>query len=167
MNLIIRPATPEDASKIAGFNVALARETEQCAINRRLVGAGVRTLLAEPRHGFYIVAATGKKIVGMALITFEWSEWQNRQWWWLRSVYVDTALRRQGVFSKIYGYIQEMAERQGNVAGIRLYVEKENSAALRSYCKLGLQPNAYRFLESPLPVKKAVSKKIIRRSRKS
>ncbi len=166
MNLIIRSATPEDASKIASFNVALARETEQCALNRRLVGAGVRTVLAEPRHGFYMVADTGKKIVGMALITFEWSDWLNRQWWWLQSVYVDPAVRRQGVFSKIYGYIQEIAEHQGNVAGIRLYVEKENSVALRSYGQLGLQPNAYRFLESPLVEKKSVPRKAVRRTRK-
>ncbi|MEO7933507.1 MAG: GNAT family N-acetyltransferase [Chthoniobacterales bacterium] len=159
MNLVIRPATPEDASKIASFNVALARETEQRTLNRRLVGVGVRTLLGEPKHGFYIVADNGKKIVGMAMITFEWSDWLNRQWWWLQSVYVDPAMRRQGVFSKIHGYIQEMAERQGNVAGIRLYVEKENRAALRSYRKLGLQPKSYRFLENPLPVKKAAPKK--------
>jgi GNAT superfamily N-acetyltransferase len=167
VNLVIRLANVEDAAKIASFNVALARETEQRTLNRRIVGIGVRTLLTEPKHGFYVVADNGKKIVGMALITFEWSDWLNRQWWWLQSVYVDPAMRKQGVFSRIYGYIQELAERQGNVGGIRLYVEKENRTALRTYRSLGLSANSYRFFEVPLVEKKTARKKSVRRSPKS
>jgi len=153
MNLVIRLASPGDAAKIASFNVALARETEGRTLNRRLVGMGVRTLLAESKHGFYVVADNGKKIVGMAMITFEWSDWLNRQWWWLQSVYVDPGFRQKGVFTKVYSYIQERAESEGNVCGIRLYAEKENRQALRTYRSLGLTPNSYRFLESALPEK--------------
>lgn len=164
MNLVIRLATAEDAAKIASFNVALARETEQRTLNRRLVASGVRTLLSEPKHGFYIVADNGKKIVGMSCVTFEWSDWLDRQWWWLQSVYVDQACRKQGIFSRIHGFIVEMAERQGNVAGLRLYVEKDNRPARRTYRSLGLEPSSYRFMENRISenvkkVRKSVSQK--------
>ena len=164
MNLVIRQATATDASRIASFNVALARETEQRTLNRRIVGIGVRTLLAEPSHGFYIVADNGEKIVGMVMVTFEWSDWLNRQWWWLQSVYVDPAMRKRGVFTKIYNYIGEMGERQGNVCGIRLYVEKENRHAQRTYRSLGLNANSYRLMEIPLEEKKAVKKSLRRKA---
>jgi GNAT superfamily N-acetyltransferase len=167
VNLVIRQATVEDATKIASFNVALARETEERTLNRRTVVAGVRTLLAEPKHGFYVVADNGKKVVGMAMITFEWSDWLNRQWWWLQSVYVDPKMRQQGIFGRIYEYIEEMAARQENVCGIRLYVEKENKAGLRTYRSLGLAPRSYRVMESPLLEQNAPAKKSVRRSRKA
>jgi len=151
MNLVIRLANAADAPKIASFNVALARETEGRALNRRLVGVGVRTLLAEPKHGFYVVADNGKKIVGMAMVTFDWSDWLNRQWWWLQSVNVDRQARKQGVFTKIYGFITEMAVERGDVCGIRLYVEKENRPAQRTYRTLGMGVNSYRLMETTLP----------------
>lgn len=159
MNLVIRHATPEDAPAIARFNVALARETEQRTLNRRVVGMGVRAVLSEPHHGFYVVADNGKKIVGMTMVTYEWSDWLNQQWWWLQSVYVDPSLRQRGVFGKIHAYIEELAANAGNVCGIRLYAEKDNRPAHRTYRALGFAPNAYRVFEQLFPKKKASGKR--------
>ena len=166
MNLVIRPATLEDATKIAAFNVALARETEDRTLNRRLVGIGVRALLAEPKYGFYIVADTGKQIVGMLLITYEWSDWLNKMWWWLQSVYVHPSARRQGVFTRLHSFIVERAQDDGHVAGIRLYAEKNNRAALKTYRQFGLKQNTYRFLEGALPAKKSARKVRTARAKK-
>ncbi len=159
MNLVIRPATIEDASKIAAFNVALARETEDRTLNRRVVGIGVRALLAEPKYGFYIVADNGKQIVGMLLITYEWSDWLNKMWWWLQSVYVHPSARRQGIFTRLHSFIVERAQEDGHVAGIRLYAEKDNRAALKTYRQFGLKQNTYRFLEGELPEKPKAARK--------
>ncbi len=150
MNLVIRQAELADAKRIASFNVALARETENLELNPRVVGIGVRTLLKEPPHGFYVVADNGKKIIGMAMVTFEWSDWRNGQWWWLQSVYVDPAFRKQGVFTRIYDYIVELATHQRRVCGIRLYVEKENRLAQRTYRALGLARSGYSLMETAL-----------------
>ena len=154
MNLVIRHATPDDAPAIARFNVALARETERRTLNRRLVALGVRALLNEPHHGFYVVADNGKKIVGMTMITYEWSDWLNRQWWWLQSVYVDPSLRRSGIFGKIHAYIEELAARADNVCGIRLYAEKDNLPAHRTYRSIGLSPSNYGVFEQLFERKK-------------
>ena len=159
MNLVIRPATPDDAEKIAAYNVALARESEGRPLNRRTVLTGVRALLAEPNYGFYIVADTGKKIVGMLLITFEWSDWLNQMWWWLQSVYVEPKARRLGVFTRLHSYIIERAQAEGTVAGIRLYAEKGNKTALKTYAGIGLQKTSYCFLEGELPGNKPGPKK--------
>lgn len=154
MNLIIRHATAADAPAIARFNVALARESESLALSRRIVGAGVKSLLENPAHGFYIVADTGKKIIGMTMITYEWSDWRNKVIWWLQSVYVDPAFRRQGIFSKLYLYIKDLAALDGNVASLRLYAEKDNRAAHRTYRALGMEQSPYRTFEAPLEKRK-------------
>jgi ribosomal protein S18 acetylase RimI-like enzyme len=55
--------------------------------------------------------------------------------------------RRRGVFKALLDHLLASAKRQGNVAGLRLYVEKHNDAALKTYRRLGLQETHYQVLE--------------------
>lgn len=32
------------------------------------------------------------------LVTFEWSDWRNAQYWWIQSLYVVPEHRRKGIF---------------------------------------------------------------------
>jgi hypothetical protein len=52
----IRVATPDDAAMLVDFNAAMARETEAKELLPEVIGAGVRSLLANPASGFYVVA---------------------------------------------------------------------------------------------------------------
>ena len=49
------------------------------------------------------------------MITFEWSDWRNGVFWWIQSVYVDPAWRRQNVFRRMHesrnGHCQDKPER--------------------------------------------------------
>src|SRR6185369_13403462 len=66
---------------------------------------------------------------------------------WIQSVYVRKEARRQGVFSGLYAHVEEMARRDPEVIGLRLYVEEENKAAQETYLRLGMVKTGYFVLE--------------------
>jgi ribosomal protein S18 acetylase RimI-like enzyme len=51
------------------------------------------------------------------------------------------------VFKRLYGHVREMGELDPAIAGFRLYVEKDNTAAQRTYADQGLQPTHYLMFE--------------------
>ena len=89
----------------------------------------------------------GGAVLGQLQITFEWSDWRNGWFWWIQSVYVRSEDRRRGVFRSLYRHVVDLARRDGGVMGIRLYVERENHAAQRTYRDLGMEPTPYLMLE--------------------
>jgi GNAT superfamily N-acetyltransferase len=136
-----------DADVVARFNVELARESENLALDPARVRAGVEALLRDPAKGTYFVAEAEGAVVGQLLITHEWSDWRNGDLWWLQSVYVRPEARRRGVFQALFDHVLANAKRQGDVAGLRLYVEKHNDPALKTYHRLGLQETHYQVME--------------------
>lgn len=147
--LVIRGAGLKDAETIADFNIKMAEETEGKRIEKDVVLEGVKAVLKDPHKGFYLVAETrndSAKIVGQLMITFEWSDWRNKNFWWLQSVYVDKNYRNQRVFSHLYERTIEMA-RQQDVFGLRLYVEKHNKSAKEVYDLLSMTKTSYEVYE--------------------
>ena len=145
----IRSAESRDLESVVTFNAALAWETEARQLEQPLLQAGVQAVLADATKGFYVVMEhlPSGQIIGQLLITFEWSDWRNAVFWWLQSVYVHKEWRRRGVFKKLYEYVLQKAKRQGNVAGLRLYVEQDNAAAQKVYDCAGLTAAPYRMYE--------------------
>lgn len=148
-DLHIRSAESRDMESIVTFNAALAWETEGRRLEQPLLEAGVQAVLADATKGFYVVMEhlPSGQIIGQLSITFEWSDWRSAVFWWLQSVYVHKEWRRRGVFKKLYEYVLQKAERQGNVAGLRLYVEQDNAAAQKVYNRAGLAAAPYRMFE--------------------
>lgn len=145
--LKIRNAAPEDMATLAAFNVAMAQETENKSLNESIVTAGVRQMLSRPDLGFYLVAESSGEVAGCLGITFEWSDWRNGLFWWIQSVYVTPNHRRTGVFRALYDHVTTMAQNQASVCGVRLYVEKENATAQKTYSRLGMSETDYRLFE--------------------
>lgn len=145
--ITVRRATPADVAMLAAFNVAMARETEDKALDEAVVIAGAHQLVSAPGKGFYLVAEAGGSIAGCLGVTFEWSDWRNGLFWWIQSVYVEPAYRRQGVFRSLYERVMELARRETDVCGVRLYVEKENTTAQQTYLRLGMSETGYRLFE--------------------
>src|SRR6476646_5111767 len=73
----IRSATPDDASIIADFNIRMAMETENLALDPSTIFPGVRAVFADPSRGEYFVAEISGNVVGCLMITHEWSDWRN------------------------------------------------------------------------------------------
>ncbi len=150
----IRKAEPRDAGAIAAFNQAMAQETEGKALMPEVIIAGVNALLKNPAWGFYLVAEIDSKTVASLMVTMEWSDWRNGLFWWIQSVYVTPAYRRQGIYRQMYAFVQDLAEQEPNVCGFRLYVERDNTRAQSTYAALGMEESPYRIFEELKPTVK-------------
>jgi ribosomal protein S18 acetylase RimI-like enzyme len=149
--LTIRKAERRDAADIARFNSAMALETEGKVLLPERVNPGVVRLLDDPSLGFYVVAEQAGSVVGSLMITNEWSDWRNGLFWWIQSVYVEADWRRRGVYRRMYDRIRELAQADPAICGFRLYVEKENAVAQRTYAGLGMEPTDYLMYEELRP----------------
>ncbi|KAA0005243.1 MAG: GNAT family N-acetyltransferase, partial [Thermoplasmata archaeon] len=93
--MIVRDAEIDDAEWIAKNNVLLARESENANVEYETTLKGVKEVLKDKNKGFYLVAEKNNKIIGQLLVTYEWSEWRDKQIWWLQSIYVIPSERRR------------------------------------------------------------------------
>ena len=143
----IRQAIPDDAGFVVESNVAMALETEGLVLDPATVKAGVAAVLNNAPLGFYLVAEIGGSPAGQLMVTYEWSDWRNGLFWWIQSVYVRSEFRRQGVYSALHRRVAEMAEAQGGVCGLRLYVEYENTTAQQVYESLDMHRTRYHMYE--------------------
>jgi len=145
--MTIQPATMADAAMIAAYNVALAKESEDLILDPAVVGQGVEAVLRDAAKGVYFGAYEGEKLVGQIMVTYEWSDWRNGNFWWLQSVYVHPDFRSRGVFKSLFAYALEQAQKTPDVCGFRLYVEEHNSRAQEAYHRLGFKYTNYQVLE--------------------
>lgn len=142
----VRKATREDAEAIIYFQLNMAWETEAMRLVPETVTKGVYAVFDDPSRGQYYVAEDEGHRIASLLITYEWSDWRNKNVWWLQSVYVVPEFRRKGVFRKMYSHIKQLAA-ENDVAGLRLYVETNNIGAQKTYEALGMSSEHYNFYE--------------------
>ena len=143
----IRIASFEDANSLVEFNQAMALETEGKQLDAQILQSGVEAVLHDEKKGFYAVAENEGKIVGGLMVTFEWSDWRGRWFWWIQSVYILPEFRGQKIYSRLYEFVKQNAEEKGDVCGFRLYVEKENTNAQKVYEKCGMERSHYLMYE--------------------
>ena len=150
MEFKIREASLHDVEIIAGFNAEMAKETEGKELEFITIAEGIKGLMNKPQYGRYIIAETGGKPVGCLMITYEWTDWRNGLFWWIQSVYVKKEFRSKGIYRAMHEYIRTEATHAENVVGLRLYVEKENSAAMAVYNKMGMKETRYKLFEEEI-----------------
>ena len=152
----VRKAVTGDAPAIAQFNINMAYETEGLNLIPEVINNGVTAIMSHPERGFYLVVETqdpdgNPQIVASLMVTTEWSDWRNGNFWWIQSVYVVEAWRRRGLYSLMYQEVQNLATDEPNVCGFRLYVEHENLIAQQTYQKLGMSTTHYYMYEQLAP----------------
>jgi ribosomal protein S18 acetylase RimI-like enzyme len=145
--LLIRSATLDDAELIADYNAAIALETEHKVLDRVKLFAGVRHAIEHPEVARYFLAEVDGRVAGQLMITTEWSDWRNANFWWIMSVYVHPDFRARGVFKALYRHVEERARADAGVCGLRLYVERENGRAQEVYRRLGMRDAQYAVYE--------------------
>jgi GNAT superfamily N-acetyltransferase len=149
----IRDGLPTDAPIVIDFNSRLARETEGKLLDPAVLGPGVQAVLEDRTLGRYFLAVDEEDhVLGQLMITTEWSDWRNGQFWWIQSVYVREDARGRGIYSALHAHVLAEAARAGNVVGVRLYVEPDNARARRTYARLGME-KTYDLMEQPVPRK--------------
>lgn len=147
----VRAATADDVAWLASCAVELAWETEQRRLDHATVVAGVAAGVADPRRARYFVAdGVDGRPAGSLMLTTEWSDWRNGDWWWIQSVYVEPRHRRGGLYTALHRHVEQVARATPGVLGLRLYVERDNHAALATYARMGMGDGGYVFRESAL-----------------
>jgi len=146
----IRPAHNDDTPLLVQWACAMAMETEHKQLDPDTVHRGIATALAQPQRGRYWLAERSGEPAGTLMVTYEWSDWRAADWWWIQSVYVAPAHRRCGVYAALYQHVRDEAAQTPAVCGLRLYVEKENSTAQRTYQSLGMHDAGYHMYEATL-----------------
>lgn len=146
-SVIFRPAQKSDAKSIQIFQQAMALETENLKLNLEVLEKGVAAVFENAALGEYHVCEVNSEVVGSLLLTHEWSDWRNGTVWWLHSLYFKPEVRGQRLFSKMYSYVQAMAQVRSDIRGIRLYVDHSNEHAQIVYKKLGMRDDHYKLYE--------------------
>ena len=146
----IRRAIVDDAETLARFNEAMAEETEDKTLDPETVRAGVQAVFDTPGPAFYLVAERDGEVVGSLMITTEWSDWRNADFWWIQSVYVRPSARQTGVYTALHREVRRRARKADGVCGLRLYVERDNAAARAAYETRGMSEPPYRMYEEGL-----------------
>jgi ribosomal protein S18 acetylase RimI-like enzyme len=147
LTISVRKATPEDAEFLVHGNAAMALETEHLSLDLDRLRNGVHALFEDASKGVYYIAEAGGRRAGQMMITYEWSDWRNGNFWWIQSVYVLPEYRGRGVFKSLYRHVEGLAKADPGVCGLRLYVENENKRAQATYERVGMKPTVYRMFE--------------------
>ena len=135
-----------DLEPLVRFNLAIAMETEAKQLDAEVLRRGLTTLMENEQLGFYLVAESAGEVIGSLMVTKEWSDWRNGVFWWIQSVYVAAPFRRRGVYRALYEQVQQRAANH-NVCGFRLYVERNNVVAQKTYESMGMHETPYKMYE--------------------
>ena len=143
----IRRGRRKDASNIIDFQIRMAKETEDFALDRPTVEKGVHAVFDDQHKGAYWIAESDNEVVGCLLTVPEWSDWRNGTVLWIHSVYVIPRARRRGIFRMMYETLKTTVEQSADLRGLRLYVERENERAQKTYNAMGMDGNHYKMFE--------------------
>ena len=143
----IRRGRRKDASNIIDFQIRMAKETEDFALDRPTVEKGVHAVFDDQHKGAYWIAESDNEVVGCLLTVPEWSDWRNGTVLWIHSVYVIPRVRRRSIFRMMYETLKTTVEQSADLRGLRLYVERENERAQKTYNAMGMDGNHYKMFE--------------------
>ena len=145
-----RAAGPADLDALVRSTLGNAWESERLRLDETVVRRAVGRLLSDPNKGLAFVVEDAGQVIASLYVTFEWSDWHDAWYWWIQSLFVVPERRGQGVYSKLYAFVQDRARAAGGVRSIRLYVEKDNEHGLRAYRGHGMKETPYLVFEQML-----------------
>lgn len=147
----VRPAQATDAERIAAWVVAVAHESEGVRVDEATVLRGVRSAIADPAHRRYYVAERNGEPVAGCLVTTEWSDWTASWYAWLQSIYIEKEHRGRegGLLEALLDHVHEEMDPRGTRL-VRLYVDAENTRAIKAYERCGYQKTSYLIYEKPV-----------------
>ena len=151
INFVVSRGEVSDIDTIVQFQADMAMESEGCVLDKEKVIKGVTAAMLDDSKGIYWVAKYEGRIIGSLMITREWSDWNNEWYWWIQSVYVTPAYRKQGVYKAMYQKVKDAAK-ENNVSQIRLYADKTNLSAQKAYQSLGMHKSHYLMFEEDLGI---------------
>jgi GNAT superfamily N-acetyltransferase len=143
----IEKARAEHIEILIDFQQRLAFESEAVTLRAETLRMGMQAMFADPTKGIYYLARDENEIIGCHMITYEWSDWRNGMVLWLQSVYVKETHRKKGIFKMMYDNLVNIITNDPQLIGLRLYVDKSNSRAMRLYDTMGMDGSHYTVYE--------------------
>lgn len=140
-------ASIEDTETLVKFQMAMAKESEGTELDYETVREGVKACIADDGKATYLVARNDNgKVLGSLMLTTEWSDWNNCNYYWIQSVYVRSENRHQGVFKELFDFAKAIAQSEG-AGALRLYVDRKKVYAQKVYQSLGMHESHYLMYE--------------------
>lgn len=140
-------ANLEDIETLVKFQMAMAKESEGTELDYETVREGVKAGIADDSKATYLVARNDdNEVLGSLMLTTEWSDWNNSDYYWIQSVYVRPECRHQGVFKELFDFAKAIALSEG-AGALRLYVDRNNINAQKVYQSLGMHESHYLMYE--------------------
>ena len=125
----------------------MAKESEGTELDYETVREGVKAGIADDSKATYLVARNdNSEVLGSLMLTTEWSDWNNCNYYWIQSVYVCPESRHQGVFKELFDFANAIAQSDG-AGALRLYVDRNNFNAQKVYQSLGMHESHYLMFE--------------------
>lgn len=144
---IISPNNSDYLKQMVKCQIEMAKETEGLNLNENLVFKGMSEVINNPNRGKYYLALEDDILLGMLMVIPEWSDWRAKEVWWIHSVYIYPQYRGNKIYKAMYNYLKERALENENVAGLRLYVDKTNTKAIKVYRALEMTDEHYALFE--------------------
>ena len=139
----IRIATRDDAKSIAEFNVFFANKNENKQLSLPVTAAGVRRVFSTFYNGMYIVAEKNDEIIGVAMMTREWSDWNNGSYYCIQDIFVLDDNNEILIHDALFEKVKSLANEHEEVCGVKLYVHKEDKEKQKHFENLGLKKEDY------------------------
>ena len=139
----VREATIGDLEVIADLITEEAREAEGRVLEREILELGIGAALKDNSIAKYWLLTDDFDVVcGCTSVVKEWSDWNAGFYWWIQSMYVTPGHRGKGCLRILVDAVVEAA-RAEKCLELRLYVHKQNQAAVRAYRKAGFTDSPY------------------------
>eukprot|EP00672_Neobodo_designis_P021063 CAMPEP_0174832738 /NCGR_PEP_ID=MMETSP1114-20130205/3829_1 /TAXON_ID=312471 /ORGANISM="Neobodo designis, Strain CCAP 1951/1" /LENGTH=404 /DNA_ID=CAMNT_0016066603 /DNA_START=65 /DNA_END=1279 /DNA_ORIENTATION=- len=154
----IRPAKAGDIPTLVEMQKTYAADSARKTLAEDALRRGIAMAWAEPGLARIYVAELDGAVIGMVVVSNEWSEWRGGIVYWLTSLYVEAAHRRKGVLSSLYAFAKSQVQREPNAVGIRMQVRKHNAAGLAVAKSLGMTEEPYYLMRWVDPAGAVVSR---------
>ncbi|MBB6461302.1 GNAT family N-acetyltransferase [Flammeovirga kamogawensis] len=143
----IKIADSSYVNTIADFQVKMALETEDYKLDLATVTKGVQHIFDNQNVGRYVIVEDNGKCIASMLNLYEWSDWRCGNVLWIHSLFVIEEYRRQGIFRDMYEFVKNEVDASEDLRGLRLYVEKNNDRAQKTYKAMGMTKEHYDMYE--------------------
>ena len=134
-----RLANISDIKKLEILQVDMENTIEDDPYPDEVGKKGLKFIIDNPDHGFYIVAELEKTVVGGLRISFERSVSRNGFFWWIQNVCVDKELRGKRIYQSMFNKVIELAKNQDDVVAVKLHVHTNNNSAIKAYERTGMK----------------------------
>ena len=138
IGITIKTAAADDTPAITKLFAQQLKE-HRIEFQEDVLRTAIKTVIADDRLGFILVAKKGTESIGVAYISFTWSLEHGGKSAWLEELYVLPEWRKQGIGTAMLTKIVEIVPLH-DCAALDLEIDQEHQLAANLYLRHGFQP---------------------------